>query len=723
MLWETRSLEVSWEHDERGGPLTLEHEDPRIRSALQDASGRGQILAGSIDLESRVGFLDLDFHQGGRSLVRLRLEVFPSKLEFRRDFEQMLHELGSHRVGMIVRLLPPTSIARQLAHRTNLTLAERYQVFDAFFDPIERALEQIARQPHMDLARSVTPRPVDRLRRPDAVTRRAALRGGGRQVRVGVQLLPDRLPDGHRTSTFNTPANRFVARALRNLAGLLSQVRAQQGEPWNDPEFRTVVDGRLAAIRHWLGKDFLREATDGLHAPDLVVQRAPGYRDLLGSYRHTLLAFSTIAGDIRLGIKDLWYLYQIWCAVRVEQEATRLLGTGRGSLVPPVPHRPALDGTVSFPNGTILSAQHQAEPDAGGATHRPDLLIELHRPAPRGDYGTTFQLVLDAKYRLTWANGQAAPPQDAINAIHRYRDAILVREGQRVVRRVYGGAILFPHPDERAYEAHSDSAWHEFERMGVGAIPLVPGQGALLRRWLASLLHASDVRLDRLGPIYPALPPKRRSGTVLVAPLRHGEPQLEQMLGEGWYHLPTKWRLDSHRPTHLAAWEGGRTPIRHLWTVEGWERIEDDQIARDARFGGGKAGRQPPYWRISLGEVSILEPGMDGESWGPRGPMFVPLEVFDLAESTFLLHGDYRHIDLLRVLHHLREGIGTWTAGWHVREPLVLDGRILGTLEGTEAGFRWEVGAAEGRFQVAELVNQAISGVFQNLQMELDRQR
>lgn len=721
LLWETRALEVVWEHDGTGPPLTLHHPAPALRGALRDASGRGRVLAGTLDLDGHVGFLDLDLRRGGVPVVRLRLEVFPSKLSFRRDFEKMLEELGGHRVPQILSLLPPTSLARRLEKRSGLTLPERYQVFDAFFEPIDQALRHIARQPHTELAAVTVPRAVDRLRRPDAGTRRAASRAAGPQARVGSRALPARLPDGHRETTFDTPANRFIARALRSLSGLLSVVRAQRKPPWDDPELRTRVDERQRMLRRWLDRDFLRDVPDRVEAPDLVVQRAPGYRDVLKWYRRTLLAFSVLAGDVRMGLSDLWYLYQLWCAVRVEQEATRLLGVGRGSLVPPTTHRPSLNGRVEFADGTVLTAQHRASTDIGGAVHQPDLLLELRRPAPRRAGETGFQLVLDAKYRLSWSGDQPRPPQDALNAIHRYRDAVLAQGPNRVERKVYGGVILFPHPDEEAYARSKGSAWHDFDRMGVGAVPLVPGQGRLLREWLAGLLHASDVRLDRLGPPYPPLPPQRRSGTVMVAPLAYGDAQLTQMVEDGWYHLPTRWRLDSHRPTHLAPYERGeRAAIRHLWTIEGWERIDDDRIAREARFGGHRAGHTPPYWRVQLGEHSNLAPSIEGYDWGPRGPMFVPLEVFDLADSVFLLRGDIRHIELLRVLHHLREGARSWGPGWQVREPLVFEGRILGMLVGTAEGIRWNTASREGSFSLASLERRAIEEVFSTLRNALE---
>jgi len=721
LLWETKALDVVWEHDGAGPSLTLHHADPSLRGALRDASGRGRVLAGTIDLDSRVGFLELEFRRAGVAVVRLRLEVFPSKLGFRRDFERMLFELGGHRVPHVLRLLPPTSIARQLEHRDGLTLPERYQVFDAFFEPIELALRQIARQPHTGLAHVAVPRAVDRLRRPDATTRRAARRAGGAQACVGSRVLPARLPDGHRETTFSTPANRFVARALRSLSGLLCVVRAQRNPPWDDPQLRAVVDGRQRMLRRWLDQDFLRDVPDRVEAPDLVVQRTAGYRDVLKWYRRTLLAFSIMAGDIRMGLKDLWYVYQLWCAVRVEQEATRLLGAGEGSLVPPTTHRPTLRGRVVFADGTVLTAQHRSDTGISGTVHQPDLLLELRRPAPRRAGEAGFQLVLDAKYRLTWSGGQPGPPQEALNAIHRYRDAVLAQGVSRVERKVYGGIILFPHPNEEAYAQLPGSAWNDFERMGVGAVPLVPGQGQLLRRWLAGLLHASDVRLDRLGPPYPALPPRRRSGTVMIAPLRYGDAQLAQMIEDRWYHLPTKWRLDSHRPTHLAPYEGGQqAAIRHIWTIEGWERVEDDRIAREARFGGSRSGRAPPYWRVQLGQHAILDPSIEGYDWGPRAPMFVPLEVFDLAESVFLLRGDVRHIELLRVLHHLREGARRWEPGWRIQEPLVLDGRSLGMLVGTAEGIQWSVGSSKGSFTLDALERRAIDEVFCTLRGELE---
>jgi len=726
LLWETPALEVVWEQEEGGPPLRLAHPDPALRAALRDATGRGRVLAGVLDLDGRVGTLDLQFQRGGALALRLLLEVFPSKMRFREDFERMLADLGGHRLPEVLKLLPATSVGRRLEGRGSLNLTERLQIFDAFFDPVERAVRQIARQPHTGLAPVTQARPTDRLRRPDGVTRAAARRGGGPLLQLGAFTVPARLPDGHREPSFDTPANRFVARALRSLGALVGRLRAQRGGRWDDPELHARLDGRLTSIRRLRSLDFLRDLPDRPEEPDLVVQRAPGYRELLRGYRRTLLGFSVVAGDVQMGLNDLWALYERWCAVRVEQELARLLGPGVGTLDRPAGGRRGAGPGVVFADGTRLRAQARAK---DGAAHTPDLVLELQRSAPGGGRAT-FQIVLDAKYRLEWVGGAARPPQDALNAIHRYRDA-LVRPGPAgSLREVYGGVVLFPHPDERVYLREERSAWVDFDRIGVGAVPLSPGQGDALQSWLTQVVRWSEVRLHGLGPPYPPLPPRPRSGVVLLSPLRYGDAQLEQALEEGWTYIRASrrrgvadhlHRLDVHRPSHLALVRGGDAQaIEWLWPIRGWERVDDHRIAAAARFGGGGAGRSPPYFRLELGPPERREPPLLGDERGLRGLRYVPLEVFDLADSVFLLRGDTRHAPLLRVLRHLRHGARVWPAGWTAREPLHFDGRVLGELEASEAGLRWTVGEARGEAGLEDLQRRAIRAVYDELRALLE---
>ena len=152
LLFEPRALQVTWEHDQGGAPLSLHHADPVVRAALRDPSGRGRVLSGAIDLDSRVGFFDLDLRRGGLRVALLRLEVFPSKLSFRDDFERMLNDLGAHRMTALIRLLPPTAVSRGLAQRSDRSLVHqassgdpelRHQVLIADLPPVRLSVHRI----------------------------------------------------------------------------------------------------------------------------------------------------------------------------------------------------------------------------------------------------------------------------------------------------------------------------------------------------------------------------------------------------------------------------------------------------------------------------------------------------------------------------------------------------------------------------------------------------
>ena len=69
--------------------------------------------------------------------------------------------------------------------------------------------------------------------------------------------------------------------------------------------------------------------------------------------------------------------------------------------------------------------------------------------------------LFDAKYRIAskLCNGVDVPPDDAINQMHRYRDAIYYRDYAEapLKKEVIGGYIFFPGDGKRM-----DSSWYRF---------------------------------------------------------------------------------------------------------------------------------------------------------------------------------------------------------------------------------------------------------------------
>jgi len=738
-LFEDDRLHVALETlDGRAGHLDVEHRDPAIRTAIVDATGRGRALAGAVDLSGRVGFLTLAFRREGARLVTLTLEVFPYKLDYRRDFETMLADLGGRYADRILELLRPTWIGRRAEPPGRpRSLVERFGLFETCVDDLLAAVHVVAKQPHHVLGRTAVSRPIERLRRPHTTTRRAIRRAAGRTVCLGPGAirLPPRLPEERPRSHFDTAANRFVRHVLEAGTFLLRQVKAagRENVRWRDAQLQARTDGWLRRIDCARRLPFLAEASRRSELPDLVVQRAPAYRRVLERHRTTLLAFSLLAGDIRFELADLDRVYELWAAARVETLLGDLLGPGEGSLL--AAGRGGLPASgagheVRFDRGRVTLGYQRtipADPELGLAEARPDLILSVRRARPRAPEGAVgeeaFAFILDAKYRLSLGpGGQARPVPDALNAIHRYRDALLSfpAHDEPPERWAYGGAILFPHPDPGAF-VRGDPAWRSLETIGIGAIPLLPGAEDLLRLWLARRVLASDVALHRQGPGYPSLVPPARAGTVLIGPTPHGDRQAEQVIAEGWYHVPSdRLRPDRRKPTHLALYEAavaeqpGR--IRHLLPIAGWREVEGSVVAARARFGDGAAGRRPRYWWLELDVAAraLLDPPILDDAGGFRGPAYVPLAILDVAETTLALRADDpREVPLVRLLAHLRRLVRgecrRALAIAAVEEPLVWNraraGRVVVHVDRVE----WTLRRASGSCSIDDLVARPVS--------------
>jgi hypothetical protein len=210
--------------------------------------------------------------------------------------------------------------------------------------------------------------------------------------------------------------------------------------------------------------------------------------------------------------------------------------------------------------------------------------------------------------------GMPGPPPDAINVLHRYRDAILVEaEGStgeaaesvtsRPRRMVIEGAALYPLSAERASDFGASRFWNSLERLGIGAVPFLPGSSAWLERWLRSVLRRSGWAVAN-AVISHAAEERRgkweRSGRipVLIGVLRGEDParHLAWIQRERIYYL----RLNTSQPRQLqtsqvafyepaplhSAGEPGR--VRFYASVERIEVVPRAQIETPWRTSGNE---------------------------------------------------------------------------------------------------------------------------------------
>ena len=474
-------------------PVVLEHRDPVLLRALRAGDG-GRVLWGTIDFGSQVGRSAFTLRVDGAEPVRFEVEVVPTKLGYEDDFRALVDDTQELLTGLALEYLrgafhtgTPERVERP-SHLEWLTLLR------ATAGELERALDEIARHPRRGIERHPEPTRADRVRRPDAALRRALLRGSGAgetQRIPGELAIRARVDERRALATLDTPEHRWLAAQLRALRRRLARVLdVERAHPAGPRRARVLEELAALAERaaRWERLEPIAAATAdppaGFASPQLL--HAPGYREAHRAVRLLAMGVRVHGGPAELVLKDLHLLYEQWCYLWLVRATARLLDRPE-----PAAHLLAADDEglrVRLRRGRESAVRWEL--DGGGSValtynprmegagmrvpQQPDVLLEVRRPGR-----PPLRALFDAKYRVdpspeyTARYGAPGPPEDALNTLHRYRDALGVPHA----------VALFPGhvAPERLARSAAES--------GIGAFPLLPGHDRSAAGWLAQLIE------------------------------------------------------------------------------------------------------------------------------------------------------------------------------------------------------------------------------------------
>lgn len=471
----------------------LVHRDPTLLRGLRTADD-GQVVHGTLNFGSQVGRSRFGLRVGGELEHEFEVEVFPSKLDYEQDYTQLSAETQEILTGLVLEYLRSTFHPGRGERTVQASHLEWLTLLRHAADDLERALDRIARHPRWGLDRNPQTTRAERVRRPDATLRRSVLRGAGTGEQVdltrGVSVR-EQVPEHRARPTLDTPEHRWLATQLGQILRRLAQLR--QTEASLPPSLRrqriveevATLEGRVA---RWLRSEPLlaagAEPQPGFASLQLL--QAPGYREAYRACLTLALGLHLEGGPVRLAVKDLHLLYEYWCYLMLAkllaseadcpQPASQLLGVERNGLR--VLLQRGWEHTVRFtlPDGRNVALTYN--PRFGGdpllVPQQPDLLLEIG----------TRRLVLDAKYRLDTSPeylrryGGPGPPEDALNGLHRYRDALKVSQA----------VALFPYHESEPGSFGASRLHRSVERIGIGALPFLPRETDYVAGWLRKVL-------------------------------------------------------------------------------------------------------------------------------------------------------------------------------------------------------------------------------------------
>lgn len=258
----------------------------------------------------------------------------------------------------------------------------------------------------------------------------------------------------------------------------------------------------------------------GMSQESMVLQKATGYSLVYRTWNLLRRAYSLNDGLYRLQTKDIATLYEIWCFIEVSHIVKEQLHLEDED----VEHRNRMEmngifswelgkgehSRILFRKDGIELAElvynpknaHKENDNVGmknlvvpTVPQKPDIVLQLTKNDLQQGMKMTY--LFDAKYRIDGRdNGVDTPPEDAINQMHRYRDAIYYKDydANALKKEVIGGYILFPGDGDPDGVAVS-KFYKTIKEVNIGAFPLRPKDvenRKLLENFIEELIQAKS---------------------------------------------------------------------------------------------------------------------------------------------------------------------------------------------------------------------------------------
>jgi hypothetical protein len=501
--------------------------------------GRQHILMGFLNYGNDIGRADLPLRytkNGEQKRFVFSYDVISAKLDYHRDWKPILEDIENEYRMLSLDYLKRTYHGIKEGDGDSYDLIW-WNIFHGMQEKFVKATRNIIERPRHRLKTVASYKRADQIRRFTTLQEQ--------------QFAEHRLEESklylveEQQHTHNTVENRFLKHALSVIQKRYSDLAKRVlslSIPISETE-QIRIRRSDEELKQLLNNPFFRTVGtfEGLKQESLVLQRDSNYSAIYRTYFILRKSFSLNDGLFKMETKDIATLYEIWCFIEVSHIVREQLGIERDD----VEHRNRmeLNGLFSWELGKgeqsrilykkdgielaelVYNPKHSQKEDDKIGIHnlevrtvpqKPDIVLQLTKDDVEKEMKMTY--LFDAKYRIDKKDGSGVdlPPEDAINQMHRFRDAIYYRDytSDQLKKEVIGGYILFP-GDGAPNQVQLSRFYKSIEEVNIGAFPLRPKDAdnrALLEEFIKSLiLTESATTISKVIP---------QKGTIVNVPNR-----------------------------------------------------------------------------------------------------------------------------------------------------------------------------------------------------------
>ncbi len=321
----------------------------------------------------------------------------------------------------------------------------------------------------------------------------------------------------------DTQENRFLKFALYQISKRYEDLRQRiEAVKTASDTMKAAMHATSESLKRLQHHPFFRTIGrfKGINQESMVLQKATGYSQVYRTWNLLRRAYSLNDGLYRLQTKDIATLYEIWCFIEVSHIVKEQLHLENEE----VEHRNRMEmngifswelgkgehSRILFRKDGVELAELVYNPKNADKENnnvgmkglvvptvpqKPDIVLQLTKNDLQQGMKMTY--FFDAKYRIDGKDkGVDVPPEDAINQMHRYRDAIYYKDydANALKKEVIGGYILFP-GDGEPNDVAASKFYKTIKEVNIGAFPLRPKDvenRKLLENFIDELIHTKS---------------------------------------------------------------------------------------------------------------------------------------------------------------------------------------------------------------------------------------
>lgn len=134
-----------------GKSVSLWHENYSVRDKISTVTDSDDLISGIVNFGNSAGFSDFEISYDGKKSLVIRIEVFPSKISYKEDYQDMLKDISNEISGAVLDFMRNTYQEFSIGGTQNTVPALFFEIIKRIFDKLQNAANTIISSPHHKL--------------------------------------------------------------------------------------------------------------------------------------------------------------------------------------------------------------------------------------------------------------------------------------------------------------------------------------------------------------------------------------------------------------------------------------------------------------------------------------------------------------------------------------------------------------------------------------------